>query len=206
MRDGGRGDGLLCSAGLGAFAPWAAEALPGRREIAFVDIAARPLGHPASLTVCRAAITGSGHRLVELDLADVTPHELRTILSSADAVFVAGGYPIYLLEWAQRSGFLAEVRQRFAAGSLAYVGVSAGAALAGPDMAPLGAPDDPGRVRNTTALGIVDVVVLPHADRRPAEVVTERQRRFGRAYDLRPLPDRRALVVSGREVREVPSL
>ena len=118
----GRGQGgeaLLCSAGLGAFAGWATEVLPAAGEVALVDIAARPLGRPQYLARCRAPILGRGLRLVDLDLADVGPHELRAVLDAADAVFVAGGYPLYLLQWAQRSGFLVEVRERFAAGALA---------------------------------------------------------------------------------------
>jgi dipeptidase E len=181
------------------------EVLPPAGAVVFVDIAARPLGCPPFLADCRAAIAASGHRLVELDLADVAVDELRPVLDAAVAVFVAGGYPLYLLEWAQRSSFLAEVRHRFNAGTLAYVGVSAGAALAGPDMSPLASQDDPGEVIDTTCLGIVDFVVLPHADRRTAEDVDGRERAFGHEFDLRPLRDDRAFVVSLDEVREVPS-
>jgi dipeptidase E len=199
------GEALLCSAGVGAFGPWAADVLPDAGEVAFVDIAARPLGRPAYLADCRSAITGSGLRPIELDLAGVAPSELRAILDAANAVFVAGGYPLYLLEWARRSTFLAEVRERFAAGALAYVGVSAGAALAGPDLAPLAASDDPGQVTDTTGLGLVDFVVLPHANRRSAEELDGRRRAFGDRLDLRPLADGRALAVSGAAVREVAS-
>ena len=199
------GELLLCSAGVGAFATWAAEVLPNEGQVAFVDIAARPLGSPTYLANCRTAITGGALRLLELDLADVAPRKLEAVLDSADAVFVAGGYPVYLLEWSQRSGFLVEVRDRFTAGSLAYVGVSAGAALAGPDMSPLAGSDDPGQVTDTTALGIVDFVVLPHADRRSADDLNDRQRVFGARFDLRPLRDGFALAVSGDGVREVRS-
>ncbi len=199
------GELLLCSAGVGAFAAWAAEVLPNEGQIAFVDIAARPLGSPTYLADCRTAITDGALRLLELDLADVAPRELAAVLDTADAVFVAGGYPVYLLEWAQRSGFLVEVRDRFKAGTLAYVGVSAGAALAGPDMSPLAAPDDPGQVTDTSCLGIVDFVVLPHADRRSADDLNSRQRVFGARFDLRPLRDGFAFAVSVDGVREVRS-
>ncbi|MEU9870065.1 Type 1 glutamine amidotransferase-like domain-containing protein [Actinomadura sp. NPDC048021] len=80
-------------------------------------------------------------------------------------MFVAGGYPIFLLEHVRRSGFDRLAAPAVADGALAYVGISAGAALAGPDLRPLQSSDDPGAVVSTAGLGLVPFVVLPHRNR-----------------------------------------
>ncbi|MEV4252629.1 Type 1 glutamine amidotransferase-like domain-containing protein [Spirillospora sp. NPDC049652] len=76
---------------------------------------------------------------------------------------------MHLLEHAQRSGFGETVKQRMREGRLAYAGVSAGAALAGPDLRTFADPDDPGRPSTMAGLALVPFTVLPHRDRGRAE-------------------------------------
>jgi dipeptidase E len=123
---------LLCSAGLGALEVWVADSLGDRRSVAFVDVASQPLGSPPFITECREALAANGCAVVDLDLTLIAGDRLSASLAEADAVFVSGGFPIYLLEWAQRSGFLSYTRQAVRAGRLSYIGVSAGAPSPGP--------------------------------------------------------------------------
>ncbi|HKY14325.1 MAG TPA: Type 1 glutamine amidotransferase-like domain-containing protein [Microthrixaceae bacterium] len=196
---------ILCSAGLGALGAWVAEHLGDHRRVAFVDIAAAPLPCRDFVDECRAALVSIGCTVEALDLTRLETARLAERLELSDAVFVSGGYPIYLLEWARRSGFLARVGDAVRDGSLAYIGVSAGAALAGPSMEPLAAPDDPGDVSDYAALGLVDFVVLAHVDRYPSGLVEARLRDWEARVDLRPLADDRALVVTEGRVHEVDS-
>jgi len=127
-------------------------------------------------------------------------------LDAVEGVFVTGGYPLFLLERAQASGFVEAVRDGARAGRLAYVGVSAGAALAGPDISPLANPDDPGRATDTGCIGLVDFVVIPHVDRHPPEVFEGRRRMFQDRFPLWPLRDDQAVAVVRGQVAEVPSV
>lgn len=100
-----------------------------------------------------------------LDLEGASGDDVRRVLGGAQVVFVTGGYPVFLLEHVRRSGFDRVAVPAVGDGSLAYVGISAGAALAGPDLRPLRGSDDPGTVDSTAGLGLVPFVVLPHRTR-----------------------------------------
>jgi len=142
---------------------------------------------------------------MNLDLCRATEPEVALALDRADMVFVLGGYPIFLLEWAQRSGFLREACQRVGDGKLLYAGVSAGAALAGPSMEPLAASDDPGRVIDFPALALIDHVVISHVNRYPATVFDERRREWHGRLDLVPLSDDENLTISGTNTQRISS-
>lgn len=173
--------------------PWLRTRVGSNPNVAFVDVAARPLGTPPFVAQCRAALTATGCRVDDLDLHRTTDANVAASLEHVDVVFVTGGYPVYLLEWAQRSGFLQLVGEALSLDRMAYVGVSAGAALTGPSLEPLAASDDPGHVTDYAGLGLVDFVVIPHANRYPTGVFVERQAMFEGRFDLRPLPDDQAI-------------
>jgi hypothetical protein len=117
--------------------------------------------------------------------------------------FVTGGYPLFLLEHAQRTGFVTLVRQRVRQSRLAYAGISAGASLASPDLALFRAPDDPGVVTDSEGLALAPFFPLTHANRGRQEwyaeiIATNRGSRFV------TLTDEQAVVIAGDawEVRE----
>lgn len=199
------GELFLGSAGLGALAAWLDQHGPGPRPVAFVDAAARPLEAAPFVDDCWRTLVGLGCDVFGLDLTLADSNETALALSNAAFVFVTGGHPIYLLEAAWRSGFLDSARERVRAGYLGYIGVSAGAALAGPSMEPLAAGDDPGSVTDFRALGVVDFVTIPHVNRYPPEVFHARRALWAARFDLRPLRDDRALTVKAGAVQEVDS-
>ena len=196
---------LLCSAGLGAVGPWLDQHVDGSRSVAFVDAAARPLQSAPFVDDCKRELGDLGCDVAMLDLTVADHAETADALSRSAVVFVTGGYPIYLLQCAQRSGFLDQARARVRSAELSYIGVSAGAALAGPSMEPLRTADDPGRVTDFTALGLLDFVVLPHVNRYPPEVFKARRDEWADRLHLRPLADDRALSVTGDDAVEVES-
>lgn len=196
---------LLCSAGLGALPPWLDQQDDGPRVVSFVDTAARPLASAPFVDDCRDALADAGCGINELDLTTATPDDVAAQLSRSSHVFVTGGHPVFLLQWAQRSGFISIVRRMVQAGDLRYIGVSAGAAMAGPSLEPLAGPDDPGRVTSYEALGLADFVVLPHANRRPKDAVEARVESWAGRLALRPLADDRAIAVRGGQIAELTS-
>ena len=88
-----------------------------------------------------------------------------------------------------------------ASGDLAYAGVSAGAALAGPDLTTFADEEDPGHVKTFTGLGLVPFIVLSHRNRGQAE----RHDALGAGGPnvLFSLDDDQAVWVSGSTVRVV---
>lgn len=196
---------FLASAGLGGLPAWLDRQGTGPRSVAFVDAAAQPLEAAPFVDDCRRTLIGAGCDVFRLDLTVADSEDTAVALSNAAFVFVTGGYPIYLLEAAQRSGFMDGARERVRTGHLGYIGVSAGAAMAGPSMEPLAAEDDPGSVTDFTALGLVGFVTIPHVNRYPSEVFEGRQALWDGRFDLRPLRDDRALTVEGENVVDVES-
>ncbi|MDY7101524.1 MAG: GNAT family N-acetyltransferase [Actinomycetota bacterium] len=115
---------------------------------------------------CREPLTERGWDLVELDLERSDGHELTSTLAGAGAVVVSGGDPYRLLAAMRRSGFDRSIGLALARG-VSYVGVSAGAAVAGPNLRPLldvnpfPAPAN----QPLDGLGLSDTLVLSHDER-----------------------------------------
>ncbi len=110
----------------------------------------------------RAALVAAGFALQDYTVTDKSAAELKSDLAAFPVLLVEGGDPFYLLARLHTAG----TRSVFAeiARSKLYIGNSAGATLAGPDIYPARSapaevfPDLP----DTTGLGLVDVVVLSH--------------------------------------------
>jgi dipeptidase E len=145
---------------------------------------------------------------VTLDLALAGTAEVEACLGAVGAVFVTGGDAYRLLWHAHRSGFSVVVRELVERGDLLYVGTSAGAILAGPDIAPLASWEDAAdvpRLPSTEALRLVGFTVLPHDDhddrsaKNEAIVLANPQRDFVR------LRDDQAVLVRGQTATIVDS-
>jgi dipeptidase E len=101
----------------------------------------------------------------ELDLATVGASQVEEALRGLDGVFLTGGNSYLLLWHARRSGFADLVVPLVASGELLYVGTSAGAVVAGPDLAPAANLDNRREVpelESSVALGVAPFTVLPH--------------------------------------------
>jgi len=118
-------------------------------------------------------------------------------------IFVAGGNVFYLLEKAKESGF-DKVAVELVEKGVIYVGSSAGAALAGPDIEPIKELDDPLEAQNlksTRSLNLVDFVVIPHyrSERfnEGVEKILKNSKEY--KYKLIPITDQQAVVVKGNK-------
>ena len=117
---------FLASQGLGALPAFLGDV----RDVLYVPTAAKPMsGRNGNGEI----LVGFGHRVVELDIDGAVD---LSALDVVDAVFVEGGSPFFLLQAMRESGFDSAVTQAVR-GGLPYVGMSAGAVVAGPDLEPL---------------------------------------------------------------------
>jgi dipeptidase E len=158
---------LLASHGVGALPSLVDGGTAGLR-IAFVPTAAGPeFDTKEWVRADRAQLAALGCGVSVLDLAIVEQDEIEAALQRLDGVFLTGGNAFLLLWHARRSGFADLVVPRVEAGELLYVGTSAGAVVAGPDVAPAANLDNRREVpelESSTALGLVPFTVLPHDD------------------------------------------
>jgi dipeptidase E len=127
---------------------------------------------------------------------------MRKRVASADVIAVSGGDPFHLLAAARRTGFGAAARAALDGGAV-YVGLSAGAMVAGPTLEPvrLTSPFAPPPGLDLAGLRLSAVLVLPHHDRpgraeRNAAAVAA----YADAFRLEPLGDGDVLVDDGGRV------
>ena len=122
----------------------------------------------------------------QVQLLDVLTDDL-TVLDTADAIILNGGYEFLLLKSLQRVGLLSRLRQLALTGKPIY-GISAGAILLGPDLdlyATLYPEDNVDRLTVTTAIAATAVRIYPHYDRhceynpQLPQLITDWERRTG---------------------------
>lgn len=179
---------------------------PSVRRVAWVPAAAERLEDGARVRALFGAMLdelGLSPLVCELD--DGAGAGLAARLAASDAVIVTGGDPFHLLARLRASGMdramTAAVR-----GGLPYVGVSAGAIVAGPSLEPhvLTSPFAPAEDLSLEGLALTDRVVLPHADRDGNEHLHALARdRFGARLALEPLGDDEALIVEDGVAKRV---
>ncbi|QXJ20486.1 Type 1 glutamine amidotransferase-like domain-containing protein [Actinomadura graeca] len=156
---------FLGSAGLGGLRGWLASLPAAPTRAVLVPTAANPMPSAPFADAAARLLRDEGLAVERLDLERAGPSCVERALGPADLVFVTGGYAMFLLQHARRSGFDQAVRRAVGDGRTAYAGISAGAALAGPGLGFFRDGEDPGRVSSTTGLGLVPFTVLPHRDR-----------------------------------------
>ncbi|MFD0537182.1 Type 1 glutamine amidotransferase-like domain-containing protein [Actinomadura luteofluorescens] len=136
---------FLGSAGLGALPAWLGSLPDVPRRAVLVPTAANPLPSAPFVRAAAEMLRGEGLAVDVFDLEGASGDGVRRVLDGVQVVFVTGG--IRSSCW---SMFVAAGVDRVAVpsvgdGSLAYVGISAGAALAGPDLRRCEVPTIPGR-------------------------------------------------------------
>ena len=138
------------------------------REIAFVPTAANVEEYRGYVDEGMAALREMGYGLRVLDVAAVPSDEAVRAIEGCDCLCVSGGNTFFLLQELRRSGLVELIAQRARQG-MPYIGESAGAIIACPDIEYNQVMDDraaaPG-LDDCTGMGLVDWYVLPHKDRK----------------------------------------
>lgn len=145
----------------------------------------------------------AGFRVRVLDVAKAGIAEIRAVVHAADVVAVGGGNTFYLLRELRRSGAAQVLVDEIQQGK-PYIGISAGAVVAGPDIGYIRRMDDPSRglgLIGTRGLGLVDFRVVPHLGSwylgRAAAAIF---RKSSERMPLKTLTDRQAVIVRGDNV------
>ncbi len=169
-------------------------------RIGFIPTASSIYPDQTWLDLDRGSLRDQGFEVVDVDPEVVSAATFTRALSEIDAVFVSGGNVFHLLGALRHAGAdrpLVDAVRR----GLPYIGVSAGACVTGPDIAPLALLDDPSEaapLTSTVGLGLIDVTGVPHAEGTvggPGRIERTRQEFAG--HPLHFLRDDEALVISG---------
>lgn len=202
---------------------WGASAVPGFLadhtgkepadvRLGYLNDAMLPYQNEEFVEIDRYRLIDFGYRPITVTARDVpTAESFADILDGLDALYVCGGETFVLLDHLRRNS-LADVLIDKVRDGLPYIGLSAGAVIAGASIEPVSTMDDP-----TSAPGLSDyrglcfvgTSIIPHADGRielfPPELIADTVREYSPRFDLTLLHDDQALLVSGDEVTVVES-
>lgn len=133
-----------------------------KAPLAYIGTAAEKSSDQTWRAPNRAALVAAGFQPHDYTITGKESVALRRDLAGFPILLFEGGDPFYLLEQMQKTGTTDTIREL--ARARVYIGFSAGATIAGPDISP--ARHDPNdtfpQLTDTRGLGLVDVVVLNH--------------------------------------------
>lgn len=167
--------------------------LPEKASVAFIANAADPYQEKPWMEADRKAIINLGYTITDIDLRETTRDALKAALASFNIIFVGGGNTTYLTELSHRSGFHEIIRDLLNQGKI-YVGSSAGSILAGPSVEPFVKGDLPElssdfTLTNSTCLGLVDYIILPHYSAHKAETKDQMADAYGSRFQFVKITD-----------------
>lgn len=177
---------------------------PRDMKIAFIPTAGDLYEEKPWIDKDRKKLTELGFAVEDLDIKNKTTKEIERQLLGKDIIFVAGGNTSYLLEKAQESGLIPIIRQWVTDGKI-YIGSSAGSLFAGPNIEVDKIYDEGefGKILDSyDALGLVDFVILPHADNPQYAPFIERIfQEYGHKYTLKKLNDNQAILITDNAIQ-----
>ena len=198
---------LLISSGLEAIKDFVGRP-PETLRMVFIPTAGNPDKDVWWIDKDRDVLTHMGFRYTELDLASTPTERLTESLNDIDLIYIAGGYTYYLLEQIRNTGFDTVLAKFMERGGL-YVGASAGALIAGPDIEPCSSLDDPKygpSLTSTKGIGLIDIVPMPHYDMSERSSAIEAIiAKYKDAYKVVPITDDEAIVSDGIDWHKVTS-
>ena len=143
----------------------------------------------------------------ELEVSTASGENVREKLTKNDIIFVGGGNTFFLLQELKRSGADRVISGEVEKGKL-YIGESAGAIAACPDIgysAEMDAPEKAPDLTDYSGMNLVDFYVVPHLGHPEmgpeAETIIEK---YSDKLDLKVIDDYQAILVEGEQVRILP--
>jgi dipeptidase E len=176
---------------------------PTSTKIAFIPTAGDPYEDKSFIETDRKKWLESGYIFTELDIKNKDESQLRKALEDMDIIYLSGGNVFYLLQEANKCGLKNVIKDHLKQGKV-YAGGSAGAAIAGPSLEPLQTIDDPEKapeLKDFTAFGFVDFVVLPHFDYGKYNVKYQKILKQYEHFKFQPLNNDQAIFVSNEKMR-----
>ncbi len=156
----------------------------------------------------RALAEKTSWDMFEYTLTGKTAQDLRKDLAEVDILYLTGGNVFYLLQQVQKSGF-AEVARAHVNANKVYIGQSAGAIIAGPNISPAYRADKANTVpklHSYKGLSLVDFIVLPHWGSKQLKDVYFKERLehvYTEEYKFLPLTDYQYVQVADSALRIV---
>jgi dipeptidase E len=143
----------------------------------FITTASNPYPEHPWIDEDRDNLTKNGFALTDFDLVDKNEDEVRKSVNENDIIFVEGGNTFYLLKYARESGF-DKVMIEQKNGDKVYIGVSAGAYIATPDIRPTEwkREKDHHGINDFTGMGLVSFAVFPHYEDKYKELIDTRKK------------------------------
>jgi len=177
--------------------------LAGRR-VTFIPTASRVESVIFYVKSGRKALEKMGLVVDELDVSTASADEIAGKLAKNDFIYLSGGNTFFLLQELNRSGADALIVAQVNAGKL-YIGESAGAMVAAPNIAYAAAMDSRKKapeLENLDALGLTDFYTLPHHTNPPFARAAEKiKAEYGATLSLRPISNHEAVLVRGVDVQ-----
>lgn len=156
----------------------------------------------------REVLAKMGFKIQELDIATASEDELKASFINTDIVYIAGGNCFYLLQQLQETGYGDMLVGYIENGGL-YAGASAGAVVAGVDIKPVAALDEPEKVPNlhsTQGLALVDIVPVPHYDFQSRKSKADDiKAEYGKEFEIVLFTDDQAIIAEDDSYRIVDS-
>ena len=148
-------------------------------------------------------LEGLGLTVDELEVSTASKDNVREKLAKNDMIFVGGGNTFFLLQELKRSGADQIIAREVEKGKL-YIGESAGAIAACPDIGYSAEMDVPGKapeLTDYTGMGLVDFYVVPHMGHPEmgpaANSIIEK---YSSVLGLKVIDDHQVILIEGDKV------
>ena len=138
-----------------------------------------------------------------LEVSSAAEAEIDQKLTENDVIYIGGGNTFFLLQELRRSG-ADKILIREVNSGKPYIGESAGAVIACPDIGYCSGMDDPDKapeLNDYTGLGLVDFYIVPHLG---SEIlgagVGETVEKYSGSLDLKVITDDQMILVTDNEI------
>jgi dipeptidase E len=138
--------------------------LAGYQKLLFIPTASFHEGNTGYFeNTVKKQFQGLGIDATSLEITNKGFGEVKSAIDNCDIVYVGGGNTFYLLEQMKKCRFKDAMEGFFERGGI-YIGDSAGAIVACPDIGYTALIDDPKRsnLKDFTGLNLIDMPILPH--------------------------------------------
>lgn len=145
----------------------------------------------------------------ELEISGSSYETIQSTLKKNDFIFISGGNTFFLLQELKRTGTDQLLKEEVNSGKL-YIGESAGAIVASPDIgysAEMDQPEKAPDLKENTGLGLVDFYIVPH-DKNPemGEAAKKIVAMYSESLNLKVIHDYQAILVQDGEIRILESV
>ena len=168
------------------------------QKILFIPTAANVEEYRGYVDEGIAALKENSYDVTVLDVATAPHSKSVQVIKNSGCLCISGGNTFYLLQELKRNSLLDLIKQKVQDGML-YIGESAGAIIACPDISYNQIMDDKTiatELTNYSGMGLVDYYVLPHNGEFPfVETTAQTIKVYGEKINLIPLNNSQAIIV-----------